>query len=320
MGSRLKNAPRPLTLRGSTHLPYANFPLPAMLPPLQPLRETHIVGPDCVEWVVSPERVPQLRRGRFAWIGHSELRPPYRMVRLPSAFAHIVACTAGEGRTLIDGEMRAWRKGQVLLAPSGANHAFEIAGDGPWHIFWVFANDREGPPLVNADGPLLIDADVADFADTVRMMTREAFGEADPASLQAWVSLLQTHTIRLTAGPRLDTRLTRMWRDVEVDLAHPWNITQLARLAAVSEEHLRRLCRRYYRSTPAAYLTRLRMHRASVLLRATNVTVETVAEQVGFGSVHAFSTAFKRWSGKSPGLYRRLEERASGTETTNPMI
>ncbi|WP_221032064.1 helix-turn-helix transcriptional regulator [Actomonas aquatica] len=280
-----------------------------MLPPLLPLRETHIVGPHCVEWVLSPERFPQLRRGRFAWIGHSELRPPYRMVRIPSAFAHIVVCTAGEGRCVIDGKVVPWRAGQALLAPSGRDHGFEAVSEEPWHLAWVFAHDREGPPLVDAAGPQLIDAEVGDFADTVRLMVREAYGEADPATMQAWVSLLQTHTLRLTGGPRRDPRLIRLWREVEADLARPWDVTQLAQLAAVSEEHLRRLCRRYHRRTPAAYLTRLRMHRAGVLLRATNVTVEAVAEQIGFGSVHAFSTAFKRWSGVPPSTYRQLGDR-----------
>ncbi len=276
-----------------------------MLPPLLPLRETHIIGPRCVEWVISPERFPQLRRGRFAWVGHGKLLPPYRMVRLPSAFAHIVVCTAGEGRAVIDGQIVPWRAGQALLAPSGQNHAFEIAGDEPWHISWVFASDRGGPPLIEGSRPRLITTDVTDFADTVRLMAREAFGEGDPATLQAWVSLLQTHTHRLAGGSQLDPRLSRLWREVELDLAHPWTMAKLARVATMSEEHLRRLCHRHYRRSPGGYLTRLRMQRAGVLLRATNATVETVAIQVGFGSVHAFSNAFKRWSGLPPSRYRQ---------------
>ena len=281
-----------------------------MLPPLLPLRETHIVGPRCVERVLLPEQFPQLRRGQFAWVGHSELRAPYRMVRMPSAFVHIVACTAGEGRAVIDGQIVPWRAGQVLLAPSGKDHAFEAVGEEPWHLSWVFANDRNGPPLINAPRPRLIEADVTDFAQTVRLMAREAFGEAEPAAMQAWVTLLQTHTHRLVGAPRRDARLSRLWAHVETDLAHPWDLKQLAALAAVSEEHLRRLCRHFHRRTPANYLTRLRMHRAGVLLRATPATVEVVSEQVGFGSVHAFSTAFKRWSGVPPSVYRQLGDRA----------
>ncbi len=285
-----------------------------MLPALQPLRETHILGPDSVERVISPEQFPQLRRGRFAWVGQSEVRPPYRMVRQPSLFAHVVVCTAGEGRAVIDGKVVPWRPGQVLLAPSGQTHAFEAVGDQPWEISWIFANDRNGPPLIDGDRTRLVSADVSDFAETVRLMVREAFGVGEPATMQAWVTLLQTHTHRLIGHTQSDNRLSRLWREVEQDLAHPWNMQKMARLAAVSEEHLRRLCHRHYRRSPANYLTRLRMHRAGVLLRATNATVETVATQVGFGSVHAFSTAFKRWSGLPPTLYRRQDLPGGSTE------
>jgi len=286
-----------------------------MLPPLLPLRETHLIGPRCLESVLLPERMPQLRRGKFLWVGFSELLPPYRMVRLPSKFAHVVACTAGEGRTVIDGEIVPFRAGQVLLAPSGRDHAFDTISDVPWHIAWIFWDDHGGPPLIDSPRARLIDADVTDFATSVRLTTREALGEAEPATIQACVTLLQTHTHRLVGGPRHDDRLSRLWRKVEADLAHPWDIPEMARHAAVSEEHLRRLCHRFHRHSPASYLTRLRLHRAGVLLRATNATVEHVAEQVGFGSVHAFSNAFKRWSGVPPSVYRRFGSEAHPSPT-----
>ncbi|MCC5024739.1 MAG: helix-turn-helix transcriptional regulator [Candidatus Synoicihabitans palmerolidicus] len=144
----------------------------------------------------------------------------------------------------------------------------------------------------------------------MRLAAREALGEAEPATMQAWVTLLQTHTHRLVGGPRRDPRLNRLWHAVESDLSHPWKMTQMAALATVSEEHLRRLCHRFHQHSPASYLTRLRMHRAGVLLRATNATVEVVSQQVGFDSVHAFSIAFKRWSSVPPSVYRQLGDRS----------
>jgi transcriptional regulator GlxA family with amidase domain len=53
------------------------------------------------------------------------------------------------------------------------------------------------------------------------------------------------------------------------------------------------------------FVAALRMRRASTLLRSTPEKVETIAQQVGYGSVCAFSTALKRWSGQGPALFRR---------------
>ena len=54
------------------------------------------------------------------------------------------------------------------------------------------------------------------------------------------------------------------------------------------------------------YVTGWRMALARQLLRKRVATAE-IAEQVGYGSVSAFSTAFSRHAGMSPGAYARIE-------------
>jgi len=102
------------------------------------LCETHLIGPHCRESTVFHERCPILRTLHIENIGHSEIRPPYRMVRLDPTFSHIVACFGGRGRTLIEGRWKTWKTGEVLLTPPHALHAFESTGDKPWKIAWLF--------------------------------------------------------------------------------------------------------------------------------------------------------------------------------------
>lgn len=276
-----------------------------MLPPLLPLSETHHIGPTCREWVLLPERSPALRRARFAWVGHSVVRSPYRIVRLKSRYAHALAAVSGEGRVVIDGRVVRWRPGQVLLAPQGEDHAFEVAGAGPWRIAWAFWDDLAGERLLAGTATRLIKAEATDFVATVELVAREGLGEAEPAAMQALVTLLQTHLRRIIGATPKDARLVKLWEEVEADLAHAWTAAELARRAATSEEHLRRLCHRHYRCSPMSYVSQRRMHRAAVLLRASGAKVETIAEQVGFASVYAFSAAFKRWSGLPPARFRQ---------------
>lgn len=275
-----------------------------MLPTLHPLCETHLIGPECREWVLSHERFPQLKNGRFVWVGHSEIVAPYRMVRMASVHAHVLACFGGQGRVLIEGKMVPWKAGQVLLAPRGVCHAFEPVGRKLWRIAWVFCDDRRGGQLIDGRSCRLIKKDASGFVATLKLLTREAAGESDAAAIQALVTLLQTHTRRLVGGSQTDGRLVGLWESVEADLARPWNCRELARAAVMSEEHLRRLCLRHYRRSPMNYVFQLRMHRAGVLLGSSSTKIETIAQQVGFASQYAFSAAFKRWSGKPPGSFR----------------
>ena len=56
---------------------------------------------------------------------------------------------------------------------------------------------------------------------------------------------------------------------------------------------------------PLQYLREQRMRTASRLLRNPRLGVKTIASRVGYHSAASFSAAFKRWSGRAPGAYRR---------------
>jgi AraC-like DNA-binding protein len=56
--------------------------------------------------------------------------------------------------------------------------------------------------------------------------------------------------------------------------------------------------------SPMSYLKRWRLQRAAALLRHDAVALSSVAEQVGYESTAAFSRAFTRFFGVSPGRYR----------------
>jgi AraC-like DNA-binding protein len=275
-----------------------------MLPAPDHLRETHLIGPRCREWVLDREHVVQLRPARLVWVGHGELRAPYRMIRPYSPYSHLVACFGGRGRVLIDGAEVDWGPGQVLLAPVNVLHAFEVAGREPWKIAWVFFDDREGPPVIGGERARLVEADAADFVDALQMLTREAAGAREPALMHSLVAAVETYARRLAGPLALDPRLWRLWERVQGDLGAAWDNRTLAGAAATSEEHLRRLCRRHYQRSPMVHLTHLRMQRACTLLRSSAVKIEAVAQQVGYSGIYAFSAAFKRWSGVPPSEFR----------------
>lgn len=251
------------------------------------------------------EHYPVLRNAPFIWLGHSVLYSPYRIVRSRSIHSHIVACVSGQGRTVIDGKLVKWNQGQVLLGPVGIHHAFEVDGDGPWEIAWVFYEDFVRAPVLRQKKAQLIQADIGDFVTLVHMLTREAAGSAQPAAMEALVTLLDVWARRIAGSNLVDQRIWRMWVKVEGDLAHDWSVSKLARLACISEEHLRRLCQQHYQRSPMAHLTHLRLRRAATMLRSTPEKIDEIARSVGYASMYTFSVAFRRWSGLPPSRFRK---------------
>lgn len=85
----------------------------------------------------------------------------------------------------------------------------------------------------------------------------------------------------------------------------PWTAATLARAVGVSRATLFRRFDRLVGMTPAAYLTRWRMHVATQLLGERGFTVSATAKQVGYRSEASFSEAFLSAVGERPGSYRR---------------
>ena len=86
--------------------------------------------------------------------------------------------------------------------------------------------------------------------------------------------------------------------------AHPWTVASLAAETGVSRAALARRFNDLVGEPPMSFLTGWRLALAADLLREPDATIGAVAQQVGYGSAFALSTAFKRVRGVSPKEHR----------------
>jgi len=100
-------------------------------------------------------------------------------------------------------------------------------------------------------------------------------------------------------------RLCRVRDLLRDQLAQPLTLADCAEDVDLSPWHLHRAFRAAFGETPHAYLTRVRIDRATRLLALTGRPVTEVCFEVGFTSLGSFSTLFKRHTGWSPAAYRR---------------
>lgn len=82
------------------------------------------------------------------------------------------------------------------------------------------------------------------------------------------------------------------------------DICMLAKLVGISERQLERKFQQTFRTSPRAYLTRIRVLIASELLKQTSKTVTEIAFEVGFYDHSDFSRHFKKEMGEPPTAYR----------------
>ena len=101
-----------------------------------------------------------------------------------------------------------------------------------------------------------------------------------------------------------DPIVGRALRLMQAEPARAWTVATLAAEIGVSRAALARRFHDLVGEPPMTFLTGWRLALAADLLREPGATVGSVAEQVGYGSAFALSTAFKRVRGISPAQHR----------------
>ncbi|MEY4489380.1 MAG: hypothetical protein RIQ79_1888 [Verrucomicrobiota bacterium] len=271
------------------------------------LSETHLIGGKSRERIIGLERCPALAPLGIALCGLSDVTAPYRMVRTKLGFGEVLVGLAGEGRVVVDGDWRTLRAGEAYVAPRGAEQAFVPVPGRRWRFAWVHYVERPGESrTITGERAWFAQAEPRSLAAAIAALADELGGAMDReilVHLAAWVDLAARRIVR--GGRPPDARLRGLWEKVEAELAHPWSATELARVAGVGPEQLRRLCQLAQGTSPLNFVARLRMDRAAALLRGTPLKVEAIAEAVGYGGVFSFSAAFKRRHSRSPSSFRR---------------
>lgn len=131
------------------------------------------------------------------------------------------------------------------------------------------------------------------LADIVVVQVLRAWLASQPPRQQGWVAAVQ------------DRYVGRALQQLHRDPSFAWTLQALAAESGLSRSALAERFQRLVGCGPMTYLAELRLRKGHELLRKGNLPIARVAELCGYGSEAAFSRAFKRLTGLSPGQARR---------------
>ena len=216
-----------------------------------------------------------------------------------------------------------WHAAGARIAGS-CTGAFLVADAGlldgrPATTHWMFADElRRRYPAVNVtadkmivdNGDVMTSGGATAFLNLVLYLV-ERFAGHDHANLAAKVLLVDGH--RPSQLPYIafgrershdDVIVHQVQQHIDLHLAEPLQITDLASAFGLSE---RTLSRRFTAATghgPQAYLRHARIQHAMRLLETSSDPVDQVRRRVGYSDPAAFSRVFRQATGLSPTAYR----------------
>ncbi|NNC88055.1 MAG: AraC family transcriptional regulator [Akkermansiaceae bacterium] len=260
---------------------------------------------DTRDWLANEPYCPSLNHHHIAHVGIMRAEAPFQITRHNQSGTFMLSCFQGSGLILVDGSWHRISEGEACLLPPFVMNSLRCEASTPWHFSWVrYLETPEVNPIVSAHSPVSATFAPGPLRRAIQGLRAESVANSNPAVMQLWVDLVQAYVNRFAQPYQSDSRLYRVWSAVEQQPGRAWSLAELAATAAVSEEHLRRLCKKELGRSPMQQVTFLRMQKASHLLATTDEKIETIAREVGYRNPFTFSTTFKKWVGWRPSEHR----------------
>lgn len=287
---------------------------------LQPLM--HTVSPAVMEQLAGNVICRELY---FTEIGCSTGADHHHIESEAGSERHLLLfCASGAGWVEVNGGRRELKTGQAALIPAGTTFSCGTATRKPWAVSWVrFTGDdsdyyirtlAEGDPII-----ALEKKPQTEVSELIRQMFQTVNQDPNEPRLIHGSHLLRLLLSHLLCGDATGRRSNAQPHHpgvnsaivfMQANVGSPAALSDIARHAGLSVSHFCSLFRDQVGVTPMDYFIRLKLQKARRLLANTSLTVQEVAQQVGYDDRYYFSRLFRKLHGMPPMAYRRSQQTA----------
>lgn len=115
----------------------------------------------------------------------------------------------------------------------------------------------------------------------------------------------------LVDAPNSSHECHKVKRYIETNYHDKITLDSLASNCNLTKYYLSHKFTEFYRKSPIAYLTEVRITAAKDLLKTTNLSIEEIASATGFSSSSYFSQTFQKFCHMSPQQYRKAQTKTA---------
>ncbi|VVS99081.1 RCS-specific HTH-type transcriptional activator RclR [Marinobacter salarius] len=195
--------------------------------------------------------------------------------------------------------------GKAAIIAAGHDHDFAAADANRFVVADIPA--ALAPMLEKLPCFVHLDAGLEQYVTFLHSQLKQG-GDSSRTQHQMLLLLIQLLQERFGDKLRLDRRVETAKRFIDENYGRKITVSQLASISHLSPRQLNELFREQVGLTPHHYLTELRMQSSWQLLEQGELSIQSIADAVGYSSLSAFSDRFSQHFGNSPSYFRRFSK------------
>ncbi|MDD5687306.1 MAG: AraC family transcriptional regulator [Elusimicrobia bacterium] len=239
------------------------------------------------------------------YVGRTE---PYSKWKMPShshPFNEMIVVINGEMSVLIANQNIIAKAGDVLFYQAGAAHKEKSNEKNPAEtIYFGWKQDNKE----KMEFPILLH----DTNGRMRLLSKWLLEERQTNSkynIQFQESITETILAEYSRLNRTNKEKSELIRKIKGfmrdNLKENITLQKLADFAYLSKYHFLRKYKSESGRTPIEDLSILRIETAKELILTTNLPLKSIAKEVGFTNEYHFNRIFRKYSGLTPGHFRK---------------
>jgi len=251
--------------------------------------------------------------------GHQKCPPGYTYdQKIPNEY-HLHFVLSGKGTLMINGKTYHIKKGNVFLISKGISINYNADTEDPWEYMWVTIDGEKAADYLehagfSTDNPVVVSTiPISTYLPTIeKILDSNTLTFANEIRRVGYLYELLSTLIDAQNTTRCKER--RYDYPSEIYVAHALQyissdyanvkVNDIANYIGINRSYLTCIFKKELHVSPQEYLITYRFQKAAEMVKATNLSIQDIATQVGYESPFTFSKMFKSIYGVSPKNYR----------------
>ncbi|MBQ4087769.1 MAG: helix-turn-helix transcriptional regulator [Clostridia bacterium] len=238
---------------------------------------------------------------------------PYRVIREKGRKDfHILLSESGFITVYYEGRYERLLPGQFILYYPGQRQEYSFSSETPSVNSWVHFHGTSALSILSDCGlsggihTVQNKAKAEQKFEKLAQAHHPTSGATETQKSSILLSLLCTLSDKKSTAPRPEA-VQNAVRFLHANYTAPIEIAELARMNNLSPSRFQHVFKQYVGTSPHHYLLSLKIEHAKELLTSDVQSVSAVASIVGFEDAYYFSRIFKKFTGITPGAYRKSQ-------------